>query len=108
MTATYITTTIPYVNARPHVGHALELVQADVLARYHRGRGDAVRFQAGTDDNSLKNVLAAGAAGAGGREFVDRNPEAVGAPSGALAPSVDDFIPTSRAPRPPPRRPAIR
>ena len=30
MTATYITTTIPYVNARPHIGHALELVQADV------------------------------------------------------------------------------
>ena len=52
MTATYITTTIPYVNARPHLGHALELVQADVLARYHRGRGDAVRFQAGTDDNA--------------------------------------------------------
>ena len=60
MTATYITTTIPYVNARPHIGHALELVQADVLARYHRGRGDTVRFQAGTDDNALKNVLAAG------------------------------------------------
>jgi methionyl-tRNA synthetase len=65
MTATYITTTIPYVNARPHIGHALELVQADVLARYHRGRGDTVRFQAGTDDNALKNVLAAGAAGLG-------------------------------------------
>jgi methionyl-tRNA synthetase len=42
MTATYITTTIPYVNARPHIGHALELVQADVLARCHRGRGDTV------------------------------------------------------------------
>ena len=38
MTATFITTTLPYVNARPHVGHALELVQADVLARHHRGR----------------------------------------------------------------------
>src|SRR5215469_10342922 len=35
----YITTTIPYVNARPHVGHALELVQADVLARHYRRRG---------------------------------------------------------------------
>jgi methionyl-tRNA synthetase len=46
---TYITTTIPYVNARPHMGHALELVQADVLARFRRGRGDSVRFQAGTD-----------------------------------------------------------
>jgi methionyl-tRNA synthetase len=99
MTATYITTTIPYVNARPHIGHALELVQADVLARYHRGRGDAVRFQAGTDDNSLKNVLAAEAAGAGVREFVDRNAEAFGALGGALSLSVDDFIRTSRDPR---------
>ena len=34
MTAIYLTTTIPYVNARPHLGHALEFVQADVLARY--------------------------------------------------------------------------
>jgi hypothetical protein len=50
---TYITTTIPYVNARPHIGFALELVQADVLARFVRQRGELVRFQAGTDDNSL-------------------------------------------------------
>ena len=99
MTATYITTTIPYVNARPHIGHALELVQADVLARYRRGRGEAVRFQAGTDDNSLKNVLAAEAAGAGVREFVDRNAEAFAALRGALSLTVDDFIRTSRDPR---------
>src|SRR6185312_4793416 len=99
MTATYITTTIPYVNARPHIGHALELVQADVLARYHRRCGDTVRFQAGTDDNALKNVLAAGAAGLGVREFVDRNAEAFGALGGALSLSVDDFIRTSRDPR---------
>jgi hypothetical protein len=56
----YLSTTIPYVNARPHLGFALELVQADVLARHHRLAGDQVRFQTGTDDNSLKNVLAAG------------------------------------------------
>src|ERR1700749_1713594 len=99
MPATYITTPIPYVNARPHIGHALELVQADVLARYHRRCGDAVRFQAGTDDNALKNVLAAGAAGLGVREFVDRNAEAFGALGGALSLSVDDFIRTSRDPR---------
>jgi methionyl-tRNA synthetase len=74
MTATYITTTIPYVNARPHIGHALELVQADVLARYRRARGEDVRFQSGTDDNSLKNVLAAGAAGTDVRAFVDAMP----------------------------------
>src|SRR5437763_4136778 len=99
MTRIYITTTLPYVNARPHIGFALELVQADVLARHHRGRGDAVRFQAGTDDNSLKNVLAAGSAGVGVREFVDRNAEAFGALGGALSLSVDDFIRTSRDPR---------
>ncbi len=96
---TYITTTTPYVNARPHIGFALELVQADVLARYRRGCGEAVRFQAGTDDNSLKNVLAAQAAGVEVREFVDRNAEAFVALGDALSLSVDDVIRTSRDPR---------
>jgi methionyl-tRNA synthetase len=96
---TYITTTIPYVNARPHIGFALELVQADVLARYRRGRGEAVRFQAGTDDNSLKNVLAAEAAGVEVREFVDRNAKAFVALGDTLSLSVDDIIRTSRDPR---------
>jgi methionyl-tRNA synthetase len=92
----YITTTIPYVNARPHIGFALELVQADVLARFGRQHGDRVRFQAGTDDNSLKNVLAAQAAGAGVQEFVDRNAEAFLALGPALSLTVDDVIRTSR------------
>src|ERR1700689_3419767 len=96
---TYLTTTIPYVNARPHIGFALELVQADVLARYRRDGGDSVRFQAGTDDNSLKNVLAAQAAGQPVREFVDRNGDAFLALGDALALSVDDVIRTSRDPR---------
>ena len=93
---TYITTTIPYVNARPHIGHALEFVQADVLARFRRQRGDRVRFQAGTDDNSLKNVLAAQEAGESVREFVDRNAEAFVALGPALSLTVDDVIRTSR------------
>jgi methionyl-tRNA synthetase len=93
---TYITTTIPYVNARPHIGFALEVVQADVLARFRRQQGDRVRFQAGTDDNSLKNVLAAQAAGEGVREFVDRNAEAFLALGPALSLTVDDVIRTSR------------
>ncbi len=59
----YLSTTIPYVNSKAHLGHALELVQADVLARHHRRIGDEVRLQSGTDDNALKNVLAAQAAG---------------------------------------------
>jgi methionyl-tRNA synthetase len=92
---TYITTTIPYVNARPHIGFALELVQADVLARHRRGRGDRVRFQAGTDDNSLKNVLAAETAGVDVREFVDGNARAFLALGPALSLTVDDVIRTS-------------
>jgi methionyl-tRNA synthetase len=96
---TYITTTIPYVNARPHLGFALELVQADVLARHHRRRGERVRFQTGTDDNSLKNVLAAQAAGVGVQEFVDGNAAAFTALAGPLSLSVDDVIRTSRDPR---------
>lgn len=95
----YITTTIPYVNARPHLGFALELVQADVLARHHRHRGDQVRLLSGTDDNSLKNVLAAEAAGVDVQSFVDRNADAFAALGGPLALSLDDFIRTSSDPR---------
>ncbi|GAA1788352.1 methionine--tRNA ligase [Actinomadura chokoriensis] len=94
----YLTTTIPYVNARPHLGFALELVQADVLARHLRRHGD-VRFQAGTDDNSLKNVLAAQAAGIGVQEFVDARAEEFIGLAGPLSLSVDDVIRTSRDPR---------
>ncbi len=50
----YITTTLPYVNAEPHIGFALELVQADVIARYHAGRGEEVVFNTGTDEHGLK------------------------------------------------------
>jgi len=50
----YITTTLPYVNAAPHVGFALEIVQADVVARYHSILGDEVFFNTGTDEHGLK------------------------------------------------------
>lgn len=96
---TYITTTIPYVNARPHLGFALELVQADALARYRRGRGEQVRLQTGTDDNSLKNVLAAEAAGVDVQEFVNANAAAFTGLAGPLSLAVDDVIRTSCDPR---------
>jgi methionyl-tRNA synthetase len=99
MTTTYITTTIPYVNARPHLGFALELVQADALARYHRAGHEQVRFQAGTDDNSLKNVLAAEAAGIGVQQFVDANAEAFTGLRQPLNLEIDDLIRTSTDPR---------
>ncbi|MDH6143029.1 methionyl-tRNA synthetase [Kitasatospora sp. GP30] len=98
---TYLTTTIPYVNARPHLGFALELVQADVLARHRRSRGEDVRLLSGTDENSLKNVLAAAAAGVEVRTLVDRNAAAFEALQEPLALRLDDFIRTSRDPRHP-------
>ena len=50
----YITTTAPYVNAKPHIGFALEIIQADVLARYHTIIGDDVFFNTGTDEHGKK------------------------------------------------------
>lgn len=50
----YITTTIPYVNAAPHIGFALEVVQADILARYRRLLGDEVFFNFGSDEHGVK------------------------------------------------------
>jgi methionyl-tRNA synthetase len=50
----YITTTLPYVNAKPHIGFAKEIVEADVLARFHREQGDDVFFNTGTDEHGQK------------------------------------------------------
>jgi methionyl-tRNA synthetase len=95
----YLSTTIPYVNGRPHIGFALELVQADVLARHHRRIGDDVRLQSGTDDNSLKNVLAAEAEGVPTRELVHRNASTFAELREHLSLSFDDFIRTGSDPR---------
>lgn len=101
MTRVFVTTTIPYVNAPPHLGFALEAVQADALARFHRRRGDVVRLLTGTDDNSLKNVLAAEAAGVDVRQWVDRHAAAIAALREPLNLSYDDFLRTSSDPRHP-------
>lgn len=50
----YLTTTLPYVNADPHLGFALEIVQADIVARYHALLGDEVFFNTGTDEHGIK------------------------------------------------------
>ena len=95
----YVTTAIPYVNGDPHLGHALELVQADVLARHRRLRGDDVRFLTGTDDNALKNVDAALAAGLRVPEFVEAKAQRFADLAEPLQLSNDDFIRTSTDPR---------
>ena len=69
----YITTAIPYVNAPPHCGHALEFVQADVIARYHRQKGEDVLFLSGSDENALKNVQAAKAERVPLQQFINKN-----------------------------------
>lgn len=95
----FITTAIPYVNARPHVGFAMELVLADVQARYRRLRGCDVRFLTGTDENSLKNVQAAEAQGLRTEILVEHNARAFRALRESLELSFDDFIRTSADPR---------
>lgn len=67
----YITNAIPYVNAKPHIGHALEFMQSDVIARYHRLLGDDVTYLCGSDENALKNVQAAEKANKEVQVFVD-------------------------------------
>lgn len=91
----YITTAIDYVNAKPHIGHALEKVQADVLARYHRVKGDEVFFLTGTDEHGLKILRAAEAAGQNVQAFVNENAESFRQLKNILNLSWDDFIRTS-------------
>ena len=50
----YLTTTLPYVNSDPHIGFALEIVQADALARAKRLSGSEVFFSTGTDEHGQK------------------------------------------------------
>lgn len=91
----YITTAIDYVNAAPHVGHAVEKVLTDVVARYHRLSGDETYFLTGSDENSLKNVQAAEKAGRPTAEFVAENAETFKALAGSLDLSFDQFIRTT-------------
>jgi methionyl-tRNA synthetase len=100
----YLTTAIPFVNAPPHLGHALELVQTDAIARHARARGRVVRFLTGTDEHAPKNALAAELAGVDVQTFVEANAERFRALTTALAISNDDFIRTSADPR---HRPAV-
>ncbi len=95
MTTTYLTVAIPYVNADPHLGYAYELVLADIHARACRLEGADVRFLGGTDDYSLKNVIAAEDAGIPVRDFVDSHAVRFEHLRGPLDLSFDDFIRTS-------------
>lgn len=91
----YITTSIPYASAPPHVGHILDSLIADVLARYHRIKGEEVRFLVGTDEHGAKVVRAAEQEGRTPQEFVDDISQEYRKLHVLLGNSPDDFIRTS-------------
>jgi methionyl-tRNA synthetase len=94
----FITTAIPYANSTPHIGFALEIVQTDSFARYHRLRGDDTFFLTGSDENALKNVQAAEREGVAPLEFVRRNSQRFEDLRDVLELSFDRFIRTAEAP----------
>jgi methionyl-tRNA synthetase len=93
--AKYITTTLPYVNASPHVGHALEFVQADTLARYWRLMGHEVFFNTGTDEHGQKIAQKADEEGVERQAYVDRYAAEFNTLKDALNLSNDAFIRTT-------------
>jgi methionyl-tRNA synthetase len=95
MSKFYVTTSIAYTNAPPHLGFALESVQADVIARYHRLLGEDVFFLTGTDEHGQKNVKAAKETGKEVKEFVDGISASFRRLTKALNLSNNDFIRTS-------------
>lgn len=68
----YITTTLPYVNAEPHIGFAMELIRADIIARWKNLQGFEVFFNTGTDEHGQKLFDAAAKAGEPVQAYVDR------------------------------------
>ncbi len=91
----YITTSIAYANASPHIGYAMEILQADVLARYHRMLGEDVFFLSGTDENGSKIKKSAEEMKLSPKEFVDQNSARFELLLDVLNVSNDDFIRTS-------------
>ena len=91
----YITTSIPYANAGPHIGHILDPLAADVLARYERIKGKEVKFLTGTDEHGAKIVRTAKAQNKTPRELVDENSAKFKALGKTINLSRDDFIRTT-------------
>ncbi len=95
MTKFYVTTAIDYSNGDPHLGHALEKVGADCIARYRRLCGDQVHFLMGMDEHSQSVLQAAARAGVTPRAWVDRMAATFADYWRRLACSNDDWIRTT-------------
>ena len=93
----YITTAIDYANGAPHMGHAIEKVGADAMARYRRLRGDDVHFLMGMDEHGLKVLQSADAAGTSPQEWVDDIAGQFTSAWERLNISFDDFVRTTQS-----------
>lgn len=91
----FITTAIHYVTDLPHIGHAYEMLAADILARYWRRRGRNVFFLTGTDEHGLKVAQAAQKAGFQPKQFVDEISLKYKAAWSALEIKYDNFLRTT-------------
>lgn len=91
----YLTTTLPYVNADPHIGFALEIVHADIVARYRRLMGQDVFFTTGTDEHGQKIAQKAAQEGRDVQEYVDHFAGQFGKLKESLNLSYDAFIRTT-------------
>jgi methionyl-tRNA synthetase len=91
----YITTTLPYVNSDPHVGFALEVLQADAMARYQRLMGRDVFFSTGTDEHGQKIAQKADEAGKSRKEYVDYYASEFSRLKEVLGLSYDNFVRTT-------------
>jgi methionyl-tRNA synthetase len=91
----YLTSSIPYVNAEPHVGTAYEIIACDFIARYRRMRGDDVWFLTGTDEHSLNVARTSAERGITPQEWVDQMVPRWIQVWDRLDISYDDFIRTS-------------
>lgn len=95
MKTIFISTAIPYVNAAPHIGHALEYVQTDCYSRFQKSIGNDIIFVTGSDENSLKNVQAAESAGITTEELCKKNADAFANFKKLLNISFDVFLRTT-------------
>ncbi len=95
MSKFYLTNAIAYVNAGPHMGHALEAVQGDALTRYHRLKGDDVRFLVGTDEHGSKIQQVAKDQGITPQELADKNSALFQEFHKKVNAANDDFIRTT-------------
>jgi methionyl-tRNA synthetase len=93
----YLTTAIDYANGDPHIGHALEKIGADAIARYRRLCGDSVHFLMGMDEHGQKVAQAAAERGLSPQELVDRVAASFEQMWELLGISHDQFIRTSQA-----------